>query len=128
MLPKKLPPPSQLLDIRSLPTLGYLEQSLAEKIIRSLSALQLARPKHPQLATQESALLFVALYLRAHNPKHSTGLEDKRAVALERFKQACEVTATLALDSSEENISTLVESFRELVGSSEEANWKALLL
>ena len=49
--------------------LGYMEQTVAHLITKSLTAVGLARPKYPFLSTQESALIYLALYLKANNLK-----------------------------------------------------------
>ncbi|XP_030024746.1 adenylate kinase 9-like [Manduca sexta] len=70
----KLFPP---LPLKNLPDLGYLEQTVGIMLTDACCALNVARPKYPGLSIQLSGLLFVALYLKTHNP-----LREKSALEL----------------------------------------------
>lgn len=63
-LPKKLPPPIAPIPVNGLPISGYLEQSLASALTKSLVALGKARPKHPFKEIDQSACEFLGLYLK----------------------------------------------------------------
>ena len=63
-LPKKLPPVRQPLPVSTLPMLGYMEQSVADAIIKALTAVGCQKPKYPFLSAQKSALLYVAYHLK----------------------------------------------------------------
>jgi len=68
-LPPKLPPTAIETIISSLPIRGYLEQTVGELLVGALTQLAELRPIYPTLSRRESALKFVALYIRAKNPK-----------------------------------------------------------
>ena len=58
--------------------LGYMEQTVSVLMTKALTSVGLARPKYPFLTTSESALHYIALYLKANNPKsvcHGDGRE-----------------------------------------------------
>eukprot|EP00730_Choanoeca_flexa_P004987 TRINITY_DN11858_c0_g1_i2.p1 TRINITY_DN11858_c0_g1~~TRINITY_DN11858_c0_g1_i2.p1 ORF type:complete len:1540 (+),score=399.62 TRINITY_DN11858_c0_g1_i2:57-4676(+) len=96
-LPARLPPPQvQQLDVTRLPMLGYMEQTVSRLVTKALAASGLARPKHPRLSSKHSAVLYVALYLKAHNPKataYSKAVWQKKLLA---FKQQAGLAAYLA--------------------------------
>ena len=56
-----------LQNVTSLPMLAYMEYTVAQTITKALTAVGLKRPKHPFLTAKQSALLYVATYLKAHN-------------------------------------------------------------
>ena len=63
-LPQKLPPKKQPLSVAGLPMLGYLEQTVATAIVKSLTAVGASKPKHPFLSPTKSALIYVAYHLK----------------------------------------------------------------
>ncbi|XP_019849767.1 PREDICTED: adenylate kinase 9-like [Amphimedon queenslandica] len=97
-LPVKLPPIKQSLPVISLPMLGYMEQSVATPIINSLTAVGCLKPKFPFLTATQSALVFVALHLKAYNPRSSPYTREKYILKLERFKEHCKLIALLGKD------------------------------
>lgn len=72
-LPQKLPPPSTTMNVAALPMLGYMEQTVSAIITDGITAVGLKRPHHPFLSSKQSALLYLALYLKAHNPRWVVG-------------------------------------------------------
>lgn len=68
-LPAKLPLPVKAMNVAELPMLGYLEQTVAQWITKGIAEVGLKRPKLPCVSSKESALLYLALYLKAHNPR-----------------------------------------------------------
>ena len=52
--------------------LGYLEQSVTTAIIDSLSAIGTIKPKFPFLSSTNSAIYYVALYLKGKNCEFTT--------------------------------------------------------
>eukprot|EP00051_Salpingoeca_urceolata_P019620 m.288770 g.288770 ORF g.288770 m.288770 type:complete len:1610 (-) comp19453_c0_seq5:24-4853(-) len=96
-LPKKLPPKLQPVAVASLPMLGYLEQTVAEVVIKGFTAVGLSRPKYPFLTSQQSALIYLALYLKVHNPKTATNdfLRRKWRRKLEQFQERCDLLRAL---------------------------------
>ena len=66
-LPHKLPPVKSPLNLFQLPMSGYLEQTVAELLIKSLTHLGSYKPKFPFLSPTKSALLYLAYYLKGSN-------------------------------------------------------------
>lgn len=54
---------------KKLPTLGYLEQNVAELLTRALVNTEIVRPVHPCMDIETSAATHMALYLKIHNPR-----------------------------------------------------------
>ena len=90
VLPAKLPPKAARLAAQLLPARGFMEQSVQELLERGLVELCALKPKYPTLNTKESALKFLAVYLKAHNPttkaKH---LKHKYGARLHDFTESC---------------------------------------
>ena len=66
-LPHKLPPlkkPENQINVFNLPITGYLEQTVADLIKRSLNEVGNYKPKFPFISPSRSALLYVAYYLK----------------------------------------------------------------
>ncbi|EPZ35855.1 Adenylate kinase domain-containing protein [Rozella allomycis CSF55] len=63
-LPHKLPPPIVGIDVKGLPTLGYIEQNLGDMINKALVSVGSIRPKHPSKTLDQSAIEFLAMYLK----------------------------------------------------------------
>ncbi len=49
--------------------LGFMEQTCAELLSQAFTAVGLRRPKYPYQSCTRSALNYIALYLKANNPK-----------------------------------------------------------
>jgi adenylate/nucleoside-diphosphate kinase len=96
LLPAKLPPPVLAIVLAALPTPGYIEQTMGQLLADALCALAELRPKYPTLSRKETAVKFVALYLRAHNPKRRLPHHRaKLAASLQEFSDCCVAAATL---------------------------------
>ncbi|CAF1144837.1 unnamed protein product [Adineta ricciae] len=95
-LPKKLPPPKTSIDVLNLPSLGYLEQTVAQSIIKSLTATGCFKPKFPFLSIKSSALIYMAYHLKAYNTKSSDYLRRKFRRKLYIFEEQCELISYLA--------------------------------
>jgi adenylate/nucleoside-diphosphate kinase len=91
-LPAKMPPAKVDLNVDSLPLFGYMEQTVAKILATSFEALINFKPKFPHKTSKESALKYLAIYLKANNPNSSEFLRNKYADKLEKFKQVCENT------------------------------------
>ena len=66
-LPHKLPPLKKVdnqINVFNLPITGYLEQTVADLIKRSLNEVGSYKPKFPFISPSRSALLYVAYYLK----------------------------------------------------------------
>ena len=68
-LPAKLPPNAVELIVKALPIRGFLEQMMGNLLVNGLTELADRRPIYPSLDKCESALKFLALYVRAYNEK-----------------------------------------------------------
>ncbi|CAF1405575.1 unnamed protein product [Rotaria sordida] len=95
-LPNKLPPPKNPIDLLNLPCLGYLEQTIATAIIKSLTATGCFKPKFPFLSIQTSALIYMAYHLKAYNTKSSDYIRRKFRRKLYIFEEQCELISYLA--------------------------------
>lgn len=65
------------LSLKSLPNIGYLEQTLGNMLTEACCAVNVFRPKYPGLSFKLSAFIYIALYLKTHNP-----LMDKNKLPL----------------------------------------------
>ncbi|CAF0775596.1 unnamed protein product [Brachionus calyciflorus] len=90
-LPHKLPPVKNALNVLELPMTGYLEQTVAELLKKALSQVGDFKPKFPFLSPTKSALLYVAYFLKAYNPKSSEYRKKKYRQKLLYFQQKCEL-------------------------------------
>ena len=82
--------------LKSLPAVGYLEQSVADAVTAALTKVGVMKPKYPLLDSARSGLIALALELRATNPRlkeEAVGkVGDKVALYTERkekFAEAC---------------------------------------
>ena len=64
VLPHKLPPLKESANVLNLPMLGYLEQTVAEILVKALHGVGTFKPKFPFISSTRSALLYVAYYLK----------------------------------------------------------------
>ena len=88
-LPAKLPPLNVNLPLNRLPMLGYLEQTVSLTLQRSLTALGEFKPKFPFVSPSVSAQIFLALHLKAFNPRSSDHIRNKYKQKLVRFQTHC---------------------------------------
>ena len=63
-LPHKLPPIKSPINVLNLPMTGYLEQTVAELLKKSLCEVGTFKPKFPFLSATRSALLYIGYYLK----------------------------------------------------------------
>lgn len=64
--------------LASLPPIGFLEQTVANLIHKALQILGSVRPVYPKLTPTCTGNIFLALYLKVHNPKrHALQLEKE---------------------------------------------------
>ena len=95
-LPSKMPPPKTSIDLFTLPSLGYLEQTMATAIIKSLTSTGNFKPKFPFLSLRTSALIYMAYHLKAYNTRSSDYLRRKFRRKLYTFEEQCELIGYLA--------------------------------
>ena len=94
-LPAKLPPLNVNLPLNRLPMLGYLEQTVSITLQKSLTALGEFKPKFPFVSPSVSAQIFLALHLKAFNPRSSTHIRNKYKHKLARFETHCSLVSYL---------------------------------
>ncbi|XP_070306077.1 adenylate kinase 9 isoform X2 [Odocoileus virginianus] len=94
-LPYKLPPLKEPMYLTSLPLPGYLEQGIATALIKAMNAAGCLKPKFPFLSVQRSALLYIALHLKAFNPNSSEYTRKKYKKKMEQFLERCELITYL---------------------------------
>ncbi|OWK01422.1 hypothetical protein Celaphus_00018872, partial [Cervus elaphus hippelaphus] len=94
-LPYKLPPLKEPMYLTSLPLPGYLEQGIATALIKAMNAAGCLKPKFPFLSVQRSALLYIALHLKAFNPNSSEYTRKKYKKKMEQFVERCELITYL---------------------------------
>lgn len=88
-LPIKLPFDKAPADVESLPLIGYLEETVVSSMQDALVDVGRLRPRYPASGNKESALIYLSLYLRAHN-KHNSVLEkERRHQAMASYVAAC---------------------------------------
>ena len=100
----------QAAPLKTLPAVGYLEQTVADAIGAALTKIGVDKPKFPLLDSTSSALLALALQLRATNPNGGTAAEKAK---LAQFEDECQFV-TRALDDMENGVTEL-EALREKV-------------
>jgi hypothetical protein len=64
VLPRELPPVKVYIPLKNLPIVGYLEETLSCKINEGLQELSKFKPKYPYKTLDDSARLFLGLYLK----------------------------------------------------------------
>ncbi|XP_014868942.1 PREDICTED: adenylate kinase 9 isoform X2 [Poecilia mexicana] len=95
-LPCKVPPLDEPVPLTSLPTLGYLEQGVAEPVIKAMTAVGSLKPKYPFVSVKRSALVYVAFYLKAFNQKSTGCLRQKYKKKLASFEENCALITYLS--------------------------------
>ncbi|XP_041832401.1 adenylate kinase 9 isoform X1 [Melanotaenia boesemani] len=88
-LPNKVPPLCEPVPLTSLPIQGYLEQGISVPVIKALTAAGRLKPKYPFLSAQRSAVLYVALYLKAFNNKSTDYTRHMYRKKLAAFEENC---------------------------------------
>ena len=98
-LPIKMPLESNIIELTKFSGIGdsvtFLNDSLGNVLTRSLLELGENRLVFPTLTTQETALLQIALYLKANNPNSTQFARDKYKKKMEEFVYICELPSIL---------------------------------
>ncbi|KAI9142319.1 hypothetical protein BKA69DRAFT_1124009 [Paraphysoderma sedebokerense] len=87
--PRKLPPRVAPVELNSLPPSGYLERTLSAALNAAMLSVGKVRPKLPFESLQSSALRYIALYLKAHNPASKDFVKRDYHKKLQHFKEKC---------------------------------------
>ncbi|KAI8907080.1 hypothetical protein DFJ77DRAFT_476617 [Powellomyces hirtus] len=95
VLPHKLPPPTAPVTLTALPMIGYLEQTVATRITEALVEVGKARPKFPYKGLGESAVEYLALWLKAHNPHAKDWTRKAYLKRLDHFTDKCSLIGYL---------------------------------
>ncbi|VDM33457.1 unnamed protein product [Hydatigera taeniaeformis] len=95
-LPNKLPPMKVSTSVDELPLPGYLEQTVAYVLRNALAMCSKFRPKYPFLSPERSALIYMALQLKALNPRTPDYLRLRAKNRVERFERTCRLIDQLA--------------------------------
>ncbi|KFP78168.1 Adenylate kinase 9, partial [Acanthisitta chloris] len=93
--PRKLPPNKEPMLLTALPLAGYLEQAIATSLIKALHKVGCLKPKFPFLSVKDTALLFVACHLKAHNPRSSEPVRQMYQRKLSWFMEHCQLIPAL---------------------------------
>jgi YHS domain-containing protein len=101
----------QSLEIADM--LSYLQVSVAEAISTSLVEGGHRRLMYPGKSGKQSALLFLANYLRAHNPLNTQLYRDECQGVLDRFLDDCELPAELSTSVSRRHEAQAREASKE---------------
>ena len=89
-LPTKLPPKATPLSVAGLPMHGFVEQTSNVALQQAIDALCQVMPKYPTLDVRSTALKFIAVYLKANNPRlRAPHLKHKYGAKLHDFTECC---------------------------------------
>lgn len=55
------------IDVKNLPDLGFLEQTVAKVIVEAIDQISIIRPKLPGLSPSTTAAIFIGVYLKTRN-------------------------------------------------------------
>nr|CDS27889.2 hypothetical transcript [Hymenolepis microstoma] len=95
-LPNKLPPKKEPLELYDLPLPGYLEQTVASTLLDALAACSKFRPKYPFISPERSALIYLALQLKALNPSSPDYLRHRARQRVYEFEKSSDIIDNLA--------------------------------
>jgi len=96
-LPKKMPPkPTKINVLDDYKTyISYMEEHVGLTISKALLEVGSVRLLYPTIHTQESALKYLSLYLKANNQRTTNYQRDKYRRKMQDFKQDCELEEAL---------------------------------
>lgn len=79
--PRELPP----IDVRRLPDLGFLEQTVAKTLVEAATLVVARRPKIFGLSAAVSAAIYIGIYLKTHNVTETSTEVDIYEAASKRI-------------------------------------------
>ncbi|VVD02927.1 unnamed protein product [Leptidea sinapis] len=86
------------LPLKSLPHLGYLEQTVGNIITQACCAVNVSRPKYLGLDVTVSGLIYIALYLKVHNPACVDEIKRKQYIhAFKVYEARCKLAIDIGL-------------------------------
>ncbi|XP_061383536.1 adenylate kinase 9-like [Danaus plexippus] len=85
------------LTLNKLPHLGYLEQTIGNILTEACCSVNVLRPKYPGLDTRLSGILYIALYLKIHNPKTNHSILPIYSRTLRAYESKCKLITDTAL-------------------------------
>lgn len=85
------------LSLKQLPNIGYLEQTIGKIITEACCSVNVVRPKYPGLSIKASAALYIALYLKSHNPISQGSVIPLYTKALKIYDARCRLMIDLGL-------------------------------
>ncbi|XP_031768461.2 adenylate kinase 9-like [Galleria mellonella] len=84
-------------ELKKLPNLGYLEQTVGNIITDACCSVNVFRPKYPGLDVKTSALLYIALYLKVHNPFFNKSVIDIYEKIFKKYQTRCKLMIDIGL-------------------------------
>lgn len=85
------------LELKNIPHLGFLEQSLGNIVTEACCAVNVNRPKYPGLDQRHSAILYIALYLKTHNKLLDKATLSTYTKVLKTFEARCKLVRDISL-------------------------------
>lgn len=99
-LPDNLPVRVEDLDMSTLPLTQYLDITVVQVLSQGLVALGAIKPLFPYSSREDSAKLYLALYLLANNPTHAPALAAGHQRNLDTFLEMCDMRHKVAGNAS----------------------------
>ncbi|XP_076388666.1 adenylate kinase 9-like isoform X2 [Megachile rotundata] len=96
----------QPIDIKGLPTFGFLEQSVAALIVQAVNQVSVKRPKIPGLSCSASAAIYIGVFLKTRNPTESKELEVYKSV--ERRMEGYDSIIKIATETMKEILNPFI--------------------
>jgi len=97
VLPVKVPPPLEYIDVKTLPSQGYLQATVAPVVTSALS--EISAPSrtplvYPGLSSRASLALVLALKMKLANAETDFARE-KLVQAISQFEEACHIATRI---------------------------------
>lgn len=81
-------------ELKNMPTLDFLKKTVADVIVKAVTAVAAARPKYPGMSPEISASVYIAIFLKVHNADCSlneVGVYEEVARRMEARRQIVRV-------------------------------------